>query len=66
MLRLAALCAVVGCGTQPASTTTPAAPPVATDRFAMGPPLVTPGEHMSYRLQLGGVDLATYDFAVGE
>ena len=32
----------------------------------MGPPLVTPGEHMSYRLQLGGMQLATYDFAIGQ
>lgn len=30
-----------------------------------GPPLVTPGEHMAYKLQIQGVDLATYDFSVG-
>lgn len=67
MLRLAAILVVVGCGSQPTTgTTTPASPPVASDRFAMGPPLVTPGERMSYKLQLGGVDLAVYDFAVGE
>jgi hypothetical protein len=30
-----------------------------------GPPLVTPGEHMSYKLAIQGVDLATYDFQVG-
>ncbi|MFT3695409.1 MAG: DUF3108 domain-containing protein [Kofleriaceae bacterium] len=66
MLRLATLCFVVGCGAQAASPTAPAAAPVATDRFAMGPPLVTPGERMSYKLQLGGVDLAVYDFAIGE
>jgi len=35
-------------------------------RFAVGPPLVTPGERFSYKLQLGGVDLATYDFTVGD
>jgi hypothetical protein len=31
-----------------------------------GPPLVTPGEHMQYRLSLRGIDLATYDLGVGE
>ena len=30
-----------------------------------GPPLATPGEHMQYRLSLRGVDLATYDLAIG-
>ncbi len=50
----------------PAASTTPKAPPVASDHFAVGPPLVTPGEHMSYRLALQGMELATYDFAVGE
>jgi hypothetical protein len=54
------------CGSAPATSTTPKATPVASDRFAVGPPLVTPGEHMSYRLALQGMELATYDFAVGE
>ena len=55
------------CGSAPTATsTTPAKPAVSNDRFAVGPPLVTPGEHMSYRLQLQGMELATYDFAVGE
>lgn len=55
------------CGSPPTATpTTPAKPAVSNDRFAVGPPLVTPGEHMSYRLQLQGMELATYDFAVGE
>ncbi|HTL38617.1 MAG TPA: DUF3108 domain-containing protein [Kofleriaceae bacterium] len=31
-----------------------------------GPPLVTPGERMSYVLKLGGMSLATYDLGVGE
>jgi hypothetical protein len=31
-----------------------------------GPPLVTPGERMSYVLTLGGMSLATYDLGVGE
>lgn len=69
MLRLAGLTAALisACGSAPATTaTTPAKPAVSNDRFAIGPPLVTPGEHMSYRLQLQGMELATYDFAVGE
>lgn len=66
MLRLAAVCLLVACGTAPATSTTPQPAPVAADRFASSPPLVTPGEHMSYRLQLQGMQLATYDLAVGE
>lgn len=69
MFRVAALLSVLSfaCGTAPSATpTTPAKPAVSNDRFGVGPPLVTPGEHMSYRLQLQGMELATYDFAVGE
>jgi hypothetical protein len=69
VLRLVALSAalVTACGSAPAATPVgPAKPAVSNDRFAVGPPLVTPGEHMSYRLQLQGMELATYDFAVGE
>ena len=67
MPRLAALTVALAsaCGPAPAPTG-PKPVPTATDRFALGPPLVTPGEHMSYRLQLQGMQLATYDFAVGE
>jgi len=42
-----------------------AAPPVAPGP-GDGPPLATPGEHMQYRLSLRGVDLATYDLAIGD
>lgn len=31
-----------------------------------GAPLVTPGEHMTYKLQLQGIDLASYEMAVGD
>jgi hypothetical protein len=58
--------ALVGCAGAPPTTTPatqqPASAPLT--RFPLGPPLVTPGERFSYRLQLGGVDLATYDYAV--
>ena len=30
-----------------------------------GPPYVTPGERISYQLQIGGMNLATYDVGVG-
>ena len=68
MPRIAALVvALSACGSAPTTPSTPiAAKPTGSDRFALGPPLVTPGEHMSYRLQLQGMQLATYDFAVGE
>jgi hypothetical protein len=35
-------------------------------QLGKGPPLATPGEHMQYRLSLRGIDLATYDLAVGD
>jgi hypothetical protein len=46
--------------------TEPVAPKAIVAKFADGPPLVTPGEHMTYRLALQGVELAVYDLAVGE
>jgi hypothetical protein len=59
------LVAVAACGGATTATTT-SQPAVSQARFAVGPPLVTPGERFSYKLQLGGVDLATYDFTVGD
>lgn len=69
--RCAVLCRVVlvllvtACGSRPAA---PVAPPGAASRakLPVGAPLATPGERMSYRLELGGMDLATYDIGVGE
>ena len=57
---------LAACGT-PATTssTTPTQKPT-SDRLPDGAPLVTPGERMSYRLQLQGMELATYDFAIGQ
>ncbi len=34
------------------------------DRLPIGPPLVTPGEHMTYRLELKGIELASYEISV--
>jgi len=57
-------CVLAACGS-PQSTTVPATP-VAAAKLPDGPPLVTPHEVMSYRLALGGMDLATYDLGVGD
>jgi hypothetical protein len=67
--RAALVWLVVAC----ASRTTPSKPPAAatprTPSHAAtpppGPPLASPGEHTQYKLSLQGVELATYDFAVG-
>lgn len=55
--------AAAACGSK--TTPTPAAP-VAAAKLPDGPPLVTPHELMSYRLELGKIDIATYDLGVGE
>jgi hypothetical protein len=57
--------ATTACGSKVAPTT-PTSAPVAAAKLPDGPPLVTPREQMSYRLELGSVDLATYDLAVGD
>jgi hypothetical protein len=54
---------VMACG-QKGGTTTP--DPPKADKFPDGPPLVTPGERMTYRVQLQGVELASYELAVGD
>lgn len=41
-------------------------PPSGPPKLPIGPPLVTPGEHMQYKVSLQGVDIATYTFDVGE
>lgn len=60
----AAAVAMTACGSAPPPP--PTTPAIALARFPIGAPLVTPGERFSYRVQLRGVDLATYDFAVGD
>lgn len=42
----------------------PAVPSVGA--LPAGPPLATPGERMAYRLKVAGMDVATYDIAVGD
>ncbi len=65
-MRTLALVLVAACGNSHAVSSVPQAPPVAAKGLPEGPPLITPGERMSYRLALGDVDLATYDVAVGD
>jgi len=64
--RLALLLLVPACGNHPAKPATPAQPPVALARLPEGAPLVTPGEHMTYKLSLMGAELATFELGVGE
>lgn len=71
MQRAVLLTLVAACANHPAPSAPPpppAAPATVPAGAALrnGAPLVTPGEHMQYRLSLRGVDLATYDLAVGE
>ncbi|HEY1557617.1 MAG TPA: DUF3108 domain-containing protein [Kofleriaceae bacterium] len=52
------------CGSSHLDVAKPTAP--AVNKLPDGPPLVTPGEHMQYKLSLRGVELAVYDLAIGD
>ena len=66
MLRSLVLVSLLAaCGSHAADPVAAHPTPPAT-RLPDGPPLVTPGERMSYKLALQGVDLATFDVGVGE
>lgn len=56
---------LVACGSTGKGLDPPTGPAQA-GKLPDGPPLVTPGERMSYRLSLQGVELATFGFSVGE
>ena len=63
---LPALWLLLACG-HSGGKSVPSGPPAAEEgKLPIGPPLVTPGERMSYRLSLQGVSLATFGFTVGE
>lgn len=64
--RLALLLMLAACSGHSAKPATPAQPPVALARLPDGAPLVTPGEHMTYKLSLMGAELATFELGVGE
>src|SRR5439155_18808052 len=67
LFGLASLSLLVACANHTApGAPTSAAKPAAGAALRDGPPLATPGEHMSYKLSLQGVELASYDLAIGE
>jgi hypothetical protein len=55
---------IAACGAK--GSLAPAPGPTAGAKLPDGAPLITPRELMSYRLALGGMDLATYDLAAGD
>lgn len=57
---------LVGCGSHGTGSVTPTGKGTPNSDFASGVPLVTPGERMVYRIQLGGVELAQMTLGVGD
>lgn len=57
---------LVGCGSHGTGSVTPTPNGAPNSGFASGVPLVTPGERMTYRIQLGGVELAQMTLGVGD
>jgi len=55
---------LAACGSKGAKSAAPKGEPVTT--LPIGPPLATPGERISYRLTLKGVELGTFLIAVGD
>lgn len=70
MKRFVLATLLLGCGNHGPGATTPGpgsgAADAAMTELPAGPPLVTPGERMVYRIQLGGVELAQMTLGVGE
>jgi hypothetical protein len=59
---------VAGCSSShpPVVNSENGGPPRLSSELPSGAPHIAPGEHMSYRLSLKGVELAAYDMAVGD
>lgn len=57
---------LVACGPSSPTPTGPAVPSKQSPVFGGGVPLATPGERMTYRVELRGMELATMQIAVGE
>jgi hypothetical protein len=64
--RLAILLLMSACGSHPAAPVTTPQSATALARLPEGPPLVTPGEHMTFKLSLMNAELATFELAVGD
>jgi len=62
--RSLVLALVWACSSSPHDVVRPTGPLV--NKLPDGPPLATPGEHMQYKLALGGVELAIYDLAISD
>jgi hypothetical protein len=65
-VSLAASLGALIAGCHHADSRVPHGPAVVAAKLPDGAPLVTPGEHMAYRLALRGMELAAYDISVGE
>lgn len=57
---------LLACGNKSPTPTGPTVAPAAPAAFGDGPPLATPGERMTYRVELRGVELAVMNLAVGD
>jgi hypothetical protein len=65
VIRSVSVLAIVACGSSQ-HVESPVAKQPTVARLPDGPPLITPGEHMQYKLALQGVELAVYDFGIGD
>jgi hypothetical protein len=63
LCRVLLVVAISACGSRRAE---PIGAAGAAAKLPDGAPFVTPGERISYQLQIGGMNLATYDVGVGE
>ena len=64
LIPLSAATLLAACSSKGPSSATPKGAPVTS--LPVAPPLATPGERMSYRLTLKGVELGTFLLAVGD
>ena len=66
MQRWLVFCLVCACGSRQPDPSVPQDKPIAAAKLPDKGPFAAPGEHMSYRLQLGQMELASFDLAVGD
>lgn len=63
---LTGLAILAACGSTQMAPPTIATAPAEAPAFGEGPPLVTPGERMTYRVELAGFELAQMTLAIGD